>query len=83
LLLHGHRHVDVQRPVSRAWPREPEARVAGSSSSVAYRDDAGDDLAQMGLWAAALKGDSARSQFRRGFYFASVTYTTLGLRETK
>ena len=84
VLLHGIGMWIVQRTFLRAWPREPDAPVRrqlvfGSLIAMMLATH----IAQMGLWAAALIAIGAVGTFREAFYFASVTYTTLGYEETK
>ncbi len=84
VLLHGIGMWLVQRRFLRAWPHEPDARVRrqlvfGSLIAMMLATH----LAQMGLWAAALTAIGAVGSFREAFYFASVTYTTLGYEEAK
>lgn len=84
VLLHGIGMWIVQRTFLRAWPHEPDARVRrqlvfGSLIAMMLATH----LAQMVLWGFALIGIGAVNGFREAFYFASVTYTTLGYEETK
>lgn len=84
VLLHGIGMWMVQRRFLHAWPHDPEARVRRQlvfGSLVAMM--LATHVAQMGLWAAALIAIGAVGSFREAFYFASVTYTTLGYEETK
>jgi hypothetical protein len=84
VLLHGIGMWMVQRRFLRAWPREPDARVRRQlvfASLIAMM--LATHLAQMGLWAFALTAIGAVATFREAFYFAAVTYTTLGYEETK
>jgi len=84
VLLHGIGMWMVQRRFLRAWPSEADERVRrqfvfGSLIAMMLVTH----LARMGLWAAALTAIGAVGTFRESFYFASVTYTTLGYEETK
>lgn len=84
VLLHGIGMWAVQHAFLLAWPHEPDARVRrqllfGGLIAMMLATH----LAQMGLWAAALTAIGAVDGFREAFYFASVTYTTLGYEETK
>ena len=84
VLLHGIGMWMVQRRFLAAWPREPDARVRRQlvfASLIAMM--LATHLAQMVLWAIALMGIGAVNGFREAFYFAAVTYTTLGYEETK
>ena len=84
VLLHGIGMWMVQRRFLRAWPDAPDARVRRQlvfASLIAMM--LATHVAQMGLWAAALVAIDAVSGFRDAFYFAAVTYTTLGYEETK
>jgi len=84
VLLHGIGMWRVQRRFLRAWPPDPDERVRRQfvfASLIAMM--LATHLAQMALWGFALIGIGAVNGFREAFYFASVTYTTLGYEETK
>jgi len=84
VLLHGIGMYLVQRRFAHAWPREVDARfmrqwVFGTLIAMMLVTH----FAQMLLWAAALVVIGAIEGFRDAFYYASVTYTTLGYEEGK
>jgi hypothetical protein len=73
----------VQRRL-RAWPEAAEAYVRGQLVfALLIAMMLATHLAEIGLWAAALVAIDAVTGFRDAFYFAAVTYTTLGYEETK